>query len=74
VSDVECPLSELPASQCACPKHRGGDLPNEVETTGYPFEALYGGVCERCERRIKPGDQICRVVDGSGYTHERCPR
>jgi hypothetical protein len=74
VSDPECPLSELPASQCACPKHRGGFLPNEVEVSGYVFEALYAGVCERCERSIKPGDRISRTIQEPGYVHERCPR
>lgn len=73
MSDEECPLSELPASQCACRKHRGGDDLHEVETTGRSFDALYAGCCERCERAIVPDQSIVRVTAG-GYAHERCPR
>jgi hypothetical protein len=72
-AEAECPLSELPPSMCACPKHRGGELPTEVDTVGPSFEAAYGGVCERCERHINPGQDIARVADGSGYV-PRCPR
>jgi hypothetical protein len=33
------------------------------------------GVCERCEGRIIPGQDIARVADGAGYVHAReCPR
>lgn len=71
----ECPLSELPASQCACHRHRGGALPAEVETVGQPLQAAYPGVCERCEGRIIPGQDIARVADGAGYVHAReCPQ
>lgn len=77
MSEAECPLSELPPSQCACPKHRGGTLPGEepIETVGQPFEALYGGFCARgCDRGIGRGDLIARVADGYGYVHAgRCP-
>lgn len=70
----ECPLTELPPAQCACPNHRGGDLP-DVQTVGQPFEATYEGYCCRCERRIRPGDQIARTFDGPHYVHAgRCPR
>lgn len=80
--DSECPLTELPASQCACPKHRGGGLPaEEIETVGQPFEAMFDGWCRRCERTIHPGDQIARTAEGSPggrdatYVHaRRCPR
>jgi hypothetical protein len=74
--DPECPLSELPASQCACHRHRGGTPPAaEVETVGQPFQAAYTGVCERCDGRIIPGHDIARVADGGGYVHAReCPR
>ena len=77
MSDVECPLSELPASQCACPKHRGGSVSgaDEFETEGPTFEALYSGRSECCERGIRDGDLIVRLADASGYVHAgRCPR
>lgn len=75
-TESECPLTELPASQCACPKHRGGTVigSDDIQTVGYPLEALYAGDCEKCERYIQPGDQILRVADDGGYVHERCPR
>ena len=77
MNDPECPLTELPASQCACPKHRGGEMPGreEIETVGQPFEARFPGVCERSGDRIHEGQEIARVADGSGYVHaQRCPR
>lgn len=75
MTDAECPLTELPASQCACPKHRGGTAPGDelFETVGQPFEAMYQGRCERCSRSIDVGDSIARVAEGSGYVHaSRC--
>lgn len=79
-SDPECALSELPASQCACPKHRGGATPGgePIETVGQTFEAWYPGVCVRCEGRIRPGQTIARAatdVDPADYVHAvECPR
>lgn len=72
--DVECPLSELPASQCGCHRHRGGTVFNDrTETVGQPFEAAFPGVCEQCGGRIAVGQDIARVADGSGYVHsQRC--
>lgn len=75
MSDDECPLTELPASQCACTKHRGGHAPGdeEIETVGQAFDAMYEGRCERCSRSIHVGDSIARVADGGGYVHAvRC--
>lgn len=73
-SDRECPLSELPASQCACPKHRGGNLP-DVDVMGPPFSAMHPGRCERCDRAITVGQTIIRVSGEQGYVHAaRCPR
>jgi hypothetical protein len=73
---AECPLTELPPDQCACPKHRGGTAPGDepIETVGQTFEAAYAGGCERgCDRGIRPGDTIARVADGPGYVHAvRC--
>lgn len=77
VTEAECPLTELPPSQCACPTHRGGAAPGEeeVETVGPAFEAAYDGRCERSDDPIRVGQMIARVADGSGYVHaERCPR
>lgn len=75
-ADDECPLSELPASQCACPRHRGGTAPGDepIETEGRPFLARYPGRCARCDHGIHEGDAIDPVVDGGGYVHVRCPR
>ncbi len=70
----ECPLTELPPEQCACPSHRGGTAPGEepVETVGQPFEAQFPGVCARGDR-IEPGQRIVRVADDEGYAHaDRC--
>jgi hypothetical protein len=78
VSDEECPLSDLPASQCACPKHRGGTAPGEepIETSGQPFQANYRSACaRRCENGINPGDMIMHVATqpgdlfARGYVH-----
>ncbi len=77
MTPTECPLTELPPEQCACPKHRGGTAPGEeeVETAGQPFEAAYDGRCARCEGRIRTGQMIARDADGLGYVHAgRCPR
>lgn len=74
---TECPLTEIPPEQCACPKHRGGAAPGDepIETVGQAFEAAYGGRCERSDDAIHPGQMIARVADGSGYVHAvRCPR
>lgn len=76
-ADVECPLTELPASQCACRNHRGGEVAGvaEFDTTGPAIEARYPGRAECCERGIREGDQIVRLTDESGYVHHgRCPR
>ena len=72
----ECPLTELPPEQCACPKHRGGHAVGEepIETVGQPFEAAYHGRCQRCDGPIKPGQTIARTADGPDYVHAgRCP-
>lgn len=74
----ECPLTELPAEQCACRNHRGGVAPGEepIETIGQPFAASYDGECGRgCHRGIKAGDEIARAADRElGYVHAgRCP-
>lgn len=72
---MSAPLTELPPEQCACPRHRGGYAPGgeAIGTVGQPFEAFYGGRCERCDRPIHAGQQIARVSDGSGYVHAgRC--
>ena len=77
MTDPECPLTELPASQCACPNHRGGQTPGEepIATVGQPFEARYPGRSECCEQGIREGDLIARTWDGPDYVHAgRCPR
>lgn len=71
---AECPLSELPPDQCACPRHRGGHAPGDeaIETVGQAFDAMFPGGCARGDR-IEPGDLIARVADGEGYVHAgRC--
>lgn len=77
MTDPECPLSELPASQCACPNHRGGTTPaEEVRTVGQSFEAAYRGVCARCDGPIRPGQTILRTPEAvPDYVHAgRCPQ
>jgi hypothetical protein len=78
VTADECPLSELPADQCACPKHRGGQAPGDepIETVGQPFTATYPGPCaRRCDAGIDIGDSIARCWDrADGYAHwGSCP-
>lgn len=78
MSAAECPLTELPADQCACPRHRGGQAPGEelIATCGQPFQAAYPGACARgCGRGIREGDDIARCWDDAdGYAHVgRCP-
>jgi hypothetical protein len=73
-AEPECALTELPASMCACPAHRGGYFARQVDTVWPPFEAFYEGRCERCEQPIQPGQHIHRTADDAGYVHERCPR
>lgn len=73
---TECPLTELPPDQCACPRHRGGTAPGDepIETVGQPFPAAYAGRCVRCDRSIEVGQDIARVADGAGYVHAvGCP-
>lgn len=74
--DFDCPLSELPASQCACPRHRGGDAPGEesIETVGQPYTAHYCSPCAHgCEYGVLVGDTIARTAD-LGWVHfGRCP-
>jgi hypothetical protein len=74
--DDECPLSELPASMCGLPCHRGGELVDPPETVGQPFSAMFPGVCPSCERPIEVGHRIARLADpDGGYVHvPRCPR
>lgn len=76
MTETECPLSELPPAQCACPKHRGGTAPGEeaIETAGQMFDAIFGGRCEGDCSGIRVGDPIIRAADG-GYVHAgQCPR
>ena len=71
-----CDVTELLVEQCGCPKHRGGDEAiARPETVGQPFEAMYGGFCPQCERRIEVGQMIARLADDPAYVHAgRCPR
>ncbi len=75
---AECPLTELPAEQCACRNHRGGVAPGEepIVTVGQPIEAGYASRCARGCDGIEPGDQIARCWDpADGYAHcGACPR
>lgn len=73
--DERCDLTELLASQCGCPKHRGGEVIERPETVGQAFEAMYDGFCSACEHRIEVGQMIGRLAEGDGYIHAgRCPR
>lgn len=73
MSDERCDLTELLVSACACREHRGDDTP-KIETVGQAFEAWYPGQCVRCDDRIRPGQTIARVADGSDYVHAgQCP-
>lgn len=69
---IECPLTELPPAQCACPKHRGGAAPNEFVIVGQLWDAMFPGPCAHGDR-IAIGDRIGRTDDGE-YAHERCAR
>jgi hypothetical protein len=67
----ECALTELPADQCACPRHRGGTVvePDQLEAAGPTFEARFAGRCAGCGEPIAPGDSIVRTAPDGGYVH-----
>lgn len=70
--DPECSLTDLPASMCACPLHRGGDLPGheQVLRLSVPFPAMFPGVCVDCGDRFYPGEFIAHAgPDFGGYAH-----
>lgn len=72
MADVECPLTELPASQCACRNHRGGQVvePDRMEVSGPVFQAQFPGRCPACDKPIREGDDIQRVYAEPGqYVH-----
>lgn len=67
MSDERCDLTDLLVDQCACHKHRGGDIIELDDTTGNrvlsgerrsrPFIAAYPGRCV-CGAHWRTGDQI----------------
>lgn len=69
---TECPFTELPPEQCACPKHRGGMAPDEFVIVGQMWDAIFPGLCSRGDH-IDVRDRIGRTDDGE-YVHERCVR
>lgn len=76
----ECPLSELPPDQCACPNHRGGTVSGigvgePLAVVGPTFVAVFPGRCVGCDHAIEPNESIRRVAEshGGGYAHApRC--
>ena len=71
---ARCDLSDLPVEQCACRIHGPSEVPEVVAVVGQPFEAVYPGMCVRCEGRIVEGDRIARAADASGYVHVEAGR
>jgi hypothetical protein len=70
MTDPECPLTELPAAWCACPKHFGGHLPADTApTVGYTFPATFPGRCALCDQPITPGQTIIRTAEPGEYVH-----
>jgi hypothetical protein len=66
-----CELTELLAAECACSRHRGGQVVDleHVDTVGQAFLAGYGGRCARGDG-IRPGDTIARCAEVDlGYVH-----
>lgn len=74
-ASLRCGVTDLLISQCACPKHRGGDVDDRPETVGQAFEAAYAGTCVLCDGRIRVGDVIVRLAEEpKSYVHSgRCP-
>jgi hypothetical protein len=75
----ECGLTELPAEQCGCPRHRGGMTPTEqadvlrAEWAARVFLARMQGHCEACDEPIRPGQQISPFHGRRGvYRHADC--
>ncbi len=82
-----CDLTELLVEQCACPKHRGGQAPEEQATAerlatrarllgGWNswFKAAFGGTCATCGERYEAGAAIfSREFNPGRYTADCCP-
>jgi hypothetical protein len=86
--NARCDLSDLPADQCGCRKHRPGLSIVDVEpagtahTYGYgnAFTAQYPGRCPECDERYEVGEliraqQYKTVRSATGrYAHDDCAR
>lgn len=75
-TEDRCPLTELPKTGCS---HCRGDRshpaePDRVtlEEVGARFDAGYDGHCGNCGGRIRTGDVIARLLDGSGWACTEC--
>lgn len=82
-----CELSDLPADQCGCRKHRPGVSIIDVEERSYPgatyifdllVEAQYEGRCHECHTRIMLGEHIVpqryRGENTGRWAHKECGR
>lgn len=74
--DPLCERSDLPASMCGMPCHRGGRTPEEeaeldrvIFGPGPWFFAQYRGECARGEHEFEPGTTV-RYDGGPGRTLE----
>lgn len=68
-----CPLTELPRNGCAHCRGHNTDPDRLLEADiGSRFEATYAGSCGNCDGRIRPGDVIARLRDGSGFACTDC--
>lgn len=63
-----CETTELLVTDCGCPKHRGGQTPDEEASAdqrpGPWITAKHPGTCSSNGCDIKPGDEI--RADGAG--------
>ena len=61
-AEEQCAVTELPASMCACRKHRGGQTPEEqARVDAKPsrqFPAQYPGECVECGSSFREGELI----------------
>lgn len=71
--DELCPLTELPRNGCAhCRAHPAALDRLTGDDVGARFSADYPGGCATCDGRIRVGDVIARLRDGSGYACTEC--
>lgn len=75
MTEEVCELWELPVSMCGCPRHRGGQTPEEEAAETYRpspwFAAQWPGECARCHLPFPEG-HLVRYDGGNDGALECC--